>query len=124
MITKPIEEVALSEILLCPPDGTNTALNLDLMHAEEVELIEAQRVKLILVALKNLHNISINKFIEEQTMFHNPYSVFRVYAGVQQQSFAYTEPAFTFNNANCQLPDKGSEEEEEDAVLKWLDGYK
>ena len=108
----------MPELLLCPPDGTNTALNLDLTHAEEVELIEAEREELILVALKNLHNISMNKFKEEQTMFHNPYSVFRVYAGVQQQSFAYTEPAFTFNNANCQLPDKGSEEEEEDAVLK------
>ena len=80
VITKPIEEVTLPEILLCPPDGTNTALNLDLMRAEEMELSEAQREKLILVALKNLHNISINKFIEDQTMFHNPYSVFRVYA--------------------------------------------
>ena len=34
--TKPISEVTFPEITVCPPIGTNTALNLDLLAAEQV----------------------------------------------------------------------------------------
>ena len=34
--TKPISEVTFPEITVCPPKGSNTALNLDLLEAEKV----------------------------------------------------------------------------------------
>ena len=34
--TKPISEVSFPEITVCPPMGTNTALNLDLLAAQQV----------------------------------------------------------------------------------------
>ena len=36
--TKPISEVTFPEITVCPPQGSNTALNLDLLEAEKVFL--------------------------------------------------------------------------------------
>ena len=59
--TKPINEVTMPEITVCPPPGTNTALNLDLVAAEEIILSETQRENLTLAALDYLHNSSINK---------------------------------------------------------------
>ena len=46
-------------------------MNLDLVAIEEVELSKEQRENLAKVAVENLHNNSINKFIEEQDLFHN-----------------------------------------------------
>ena len=98
--TKPIEQVSLPEITLCPPSGTNTALNLDLVTAEGVELSEMQRENLTLAALENLHKSSINRFVEEQTSFHSLHSIRGIYEGLQQMSYAFTVPGFSFNGVN------------------------
>ena len=98
--TKPIEEVSLPEITICPPSGTNTALNLDLLTAEGLELSETQRENLTLAALENLHNSSINRFIEEQASFHSLQSIQDVYEGLQQILYAFTVPGFSFNGVN------------------------
>ena len=100
VLTKPIEQVILPEITLCPPPGTNTALNLDLVTAEGVELSETQRENLTLAALENLHNSSINRFIEEQASFHSLQSIQDVYEGLQQMLYAFTVPGFSFNGVN------------------------
>ena len=46
--TRPISEVIFPEITVCPPSGTDTALNLDLEGAQEIDLSEEQREELIL----------------------------------------------------------------------------
>ena len=98
--TKPIEQVSLPEITVCPPSGTNTALNLDLVTAEEVELSETQRENLTLAALENLHKGSIDRFIEEQASFHSLQSIHGVYEGLQQMLYAFTVPGFSFNGVD------------------------
>ena len=98
--TKPIGEVILPEITICPPPGTNTALNLDLVTAEQVELDENQRENLTLVAVETLHNTSINMFIDEQASFHTSDSIFDVYSGLQKMTYAFTAPAFSFSGVD------------------------
>ena len=70
-------------------------MNLDLVAIEEVELSTEQRENLTKVAVENLHNSSINKFIEEQELFHNAESIFDLYSGMQQLSFPFTIPKYS-----------------------------
>ena len=85
----------LPEITVCPPLGTNTALNLDLVAIEEVELSKEERDDLTKVAVENLHNNSISKFAEEQALFHTSESIFDLYSGSQQMFYAFTLPEYS-----------------------------
>ena len=67
-------------------------MNLDLVAIEEVELSTEQRENITKVAVENLHNNSISKFAEEQALFHTSESIFDLYSGLQQMSYAFTLP--------------------------------
>ena len=90
--TKPIGQVSFPEITLCPPQGSNTALNIDLVAMEDVELSEDDREKLIEATLTDLYSGSIAKFTEEQSDFHPVEVIKRVYGGRRDLRMAYTRP--------------------------------
>ena len=95
--TKPIGQVSFPEITLCPPQGSNTALNIDLVAMEDVELSEDDRENLIEVTLTDLYNSSIAKFTEEQSDFHPVEVIKRVYGGKQDLRMAYISPGYFYD---------------------------
>ena len=67
--TRPISEVIFPEITVCPPTGTDTALNIDLEATKGLELNEEEREELIWEMVGNVHNEHIDSLAKEQNIF-------------------------------------------------------
>jgi hypothetical protein len=81
--TLPISFLALPNITICPPDGSNTALNYDLMQASQVTLTTEDRFELLQEAKKIFLLDPYPDFLELMVAAVNPWNVATVYAGLQ-----------------------------------------
>ena len=77
--TRPITEITLPKITVCPPKNTYTNLNYDLIMLENMTLDNDTRKKLIILALKLIQDHHFNELmynislIEEQNRYYNWY---------------------------------------------------
>ena len=92
--TRPISEVVFPEITVCPPSGTDTALNVDLEAAKGMELSEEQREELILEMEGDLHKEHIGSFAQEQSLFFPLDRIRKAYSGEHKLSFGFTSPGY------------------------------
>ena len=95
--TRPISEVIFPEITVCPPSGTDTALNMDLEATKGMELSEEQREELILEMVENLHNEQIAKALQEQSLFFPLDRIRKAYSGEHKFSLGFTSPGYTYD---------------------------
>ena len=96
--TQPIGKVTFPEITICPPRGSDTALNVDLRTALTAELEEPAREELVVGALEELHRDGAEKFIRQQNLF-SPLSVIQdMYSGGQQFDLSYIDPGMFYND--------------------------
>ena len=97
--TRPISEVIFPEITVCPPSGTDTALNMDLEATKGMELSEEQREELILEMVENLHNEHIVNLAEEQSLFFPLDRIRKAYSGEHKFSLGFSSPGYTYDGA-------------------------
>ena len=95
--TRPISEVIFPEITVCPPSGTDTALNLDLEGTKEIDLSEEQREELILEMVENIHKEHIDSFTQRQSLFFPLDRIKKVYSGEHSFSLGFKSAGSTWD---------------------------
>ena len=63
--TQPLENLPFPTVTVCPPEGANTALNYDLMKAEEESLSQEDRGEIKQFAKSLFEDKDAKKFTEE-----------------------------------------------------------
>ena len=67
--TFPISEVPLPEVTICPPPGSNTALNYDLMTADNITIDNETRNWLVKVATSEFSKLYYQKHAEDNNFY-------------------------------------------------------
>ena len=97
--TQPIGKVTFPEITICPPKGSNTALNIDLLALEKVQLTEVERENLVSSTVTDLYSRSIDRFISAQRNFHPTDITKNIYSDKQELYLSYVAPGSEYQGA-------------------------
>ena len=81
--THPISELDFTTVTVCPPKGSHTALNYDLMKADNDSLTEQDRLGLIEKAHEIFIKPSHLEYIETMIATGNPENIKQIYQGFQ-----------------------------------------
>ena len=95
--TRPISEVIVPEITVCPPSGTDTGLNLDLEGAKGISLSEEQREELILELVGNIYDEHLDSFAQNQSVFFPLDRIKKAYGGEHKFSLGFSSPGYTYD---------------------------
>ena len=98
--TRPISEVIFPEITVCPPTGTDTALNIDLEATKGLELNEEEREELIWEMVGNVHNEHIDSLSKEQNIFFPLDRIKKAYSGEHKFSLGFASPGYDYNDGH------------------------
>ena len=82
--TFPISAVQFPEVTVCPPRGTNTALNYDLRRAQHKILDEDIRKNLTIIAFEQMHKYDHENYIDAVTNMIDEEDLAMMYSGHRQ----------------------------------------
>ena len=90
METLPISEVPFPEVTVCPPLGSNTALNYDLMTADNITIDNETRNELVKLAYFSFLEPYHNKYVEDNK-FYEDKDIENLNKGLGKLSQPYTD---------------------------------
>ena len=81
--THPLDDLDFPVVAVCPPEGSNTALNYDLMRAKNHSFTKDDRDRIEEAVWKHLITDEHQSFAEEMVAATNPDNVEQLYKGFQ-----------------------------------------
>ena len=91
--THPISELDFPTVTVCPPKGSNTVLNYDLMRARNTTLDDTQRQTLLKLARQLLFDLPSVEFVEVAKALINQRNIEKMFE--KKPTFSYPMPFMT-----------------------------
>ena len=104
--THPISELQFPTITVCPPEGSNTALNYDLIRSRNITLTEKERHSLLSIARHMLIDKPSSDFVKMARALTNDKNIPQVYDNIATQSYpipSYDENGYVHEIWSSQL---------------------